>query len=175
MSLFVENLRILKTVSFESISSIQQHFWDLSTQRILTVLKESFQSRKALLKVRKLSLLLHGHNSYSVWEWKTVIYKGIFVDWRSSRIFFFFLFFFLHAYYLAFFLNRNGTEKKSESFETTRRGQTGTYLLKWIANLMLYMLAHAYVETPWWLIRSSVGLANARLVIIALTINRDLK
>ena len=106
MSLFVENLRILKTVSFESISSIQQHFWDLSTQRILTVLKESFQSRKALLKVRKLSLLLHGHNSYSVWEWKTVIYKGIFVDWRSSRIFFFFLFFFLHAYYLAFFLKR---------------------------------------------------------------------
>ena len=50
MSLFVENLRILKTVSFESISSIQQHFWDLSTQRILTVLKKSSKVAKPYLR-----------------------------------------------------------------------------------------------------------------------------
>ena len=105
MSLCVENLKTRKTVSFETISSIQQRFWDLSTQRIPIVLKKSFESRKVLFEVKKLSFLLHGHNSYNVWEWKTVNCKGIFVNWRSSRIFVLFcLSFFFNEYYLAFLL-----------------------------------------------------------------------
>ena len=105
MSLCAENFKILKTVSLETISPIQQRFWDLSTRRILTVLKKSFQSRKALLEVRKLRFLLHGHNSYRVWEWKTVNWKGVFVDWRSSIIFLFlFFFFFCSSFFFIFFL-----------------------------------------------------------------------
>ena len=68
---------------------IQKHFWDLSTQTILNVPKKSFKSVKASLEVRKLSFLFESHNSNSVWEWKTVDSKGTFVDWRSSRFFFF--------------------------------------------------------------------------------------
>ena len=62
-SLCVENFKTRKTVSFKIISSIQQRFRDLSTQRIPIVLKKSFYSRKVLLEVKKLSFLLHGHNS----------------------------------------------------------------------------------------------------------------
>ena len=118
MSLCVE------TVSLETISPIQQRFWDLSTRRILTVLKKSFQSRKALLEVRKLSFLLHGHSSYRVWEWKTVNWKGIFVDWRSSIIFLFFVLFFLsffltsiiqHFYYNLFWASKGVSQSKRNS------------------------------------------------------------
>ena len=63
VSLCVENFKTRKTVSFKIISSIQQRFRDLSTQRIPIVLKKSFYSRKVLLEVKKLSFLLHGHNS----------------------------------------------------------------------------------------------------------------
>ena len=63
VSLCVENFKTRKTVSFKTISSIQQRFRDLSTQRIPIVLKKSFYSRKVLLEVKKLSFLLHGHNS----------------------------------------------------------------------------------------------------------------
>ena len=68
VSLCVENLKTRKTVSFETISSIQQRFRDLSTQRIPIVLKKSFYSCKVLLGVKKLSFLLHGHNSYNVFS-----------------------------------------------------------------------------------------------------------
>ena len=102
-------------------SSIQQRFWDLSTQRIHIVLKKSFESRKVLFEVKKLSFLLHGHNSYNVWEWKTVNCKGIFVNWRSSRIFFFLSFFFFNKYYLAFLLQFILSFKRCISIEMEQK------------------------------------------------------
>ena len=188
MSLCVENFKTRKTVSFETISSIQQRFWDLSTQRIPIVLKKSFESRKVLFEVKKLSFLLHGHNSYNVWEWKTVNCKGIFVNWRSSRIFVLFcLSFFLisiieHFYYNSFWASKGVSQskwnRKKQSWEFWIHSKRVDRNLLAEVNrkpCVMYTPPCLRRRTLWWLIRCLVGLANARLVITTLIINRDLK
>ena len=102
VSLFVENLRILKNVSFESISSIQQHFWDLSTQRILIFLRV-YKVAKPYLRPES-SVCFFTAITRTAFGNEKPLSPKVFSWIDGAQEFFFFLFFFLNTYYLAFLL-----------------------------------------------------------------------